>query len=202
MILEKIHEKFVEKRRAFLLHQKISRLLPDTPATVLDIGCGDGSIACHVMESKPNLKISGIETIVRPGTAIPVAAFDGRKIPYPDASFDFCLFVDVLHHAEDPSILLAEAARVARRGVVIKDHLANGFVARRILRFMDDTHNRRYRVALPYNYWSKPEWNLAFEKLGLRQTAGSNALHLYPPWADWLFGGNLHFLGLYQPEKT
>ena len=56
--------------------------------------------------------------------------FDGRTIPFDDGTFDAVTFVDVLHHTDDATVLLREAARVASTAVVIKDHLADGFLAK------------------------------------------------------------------------
>jgi hypothetical protein len=49
MSIESIHEKFVKNRRAFILQEKLSNLFPDSKAAVLDIGCGDGAVASHLM---------------------------------------------------------------------------------------------------------------------------------------------------------
>lgn len=198
MTIESIHDKFIKNRRAFVLHEKLAKLFPDSKSSVLDIGCGDGAVATHLMRSKPNLQITGIDTLVREDTAIPVTEFDGTSIPFATGQFDFCLFVDVLHHANDPFILLQDACRVAKHGIVIKDHKVDGVFSRQTLKFMDDTHNRRYGVSLPYNYWTPSEWRAAFEKLHLKPTKYESKLHLYPAWADWLFGRNLHFIGLFQ----
>ena len=66
-----------------------------------------------------------------------------------------------------PTVLLREAARVARQGVVIKDHTRDGILAGPILRFMDFVGNAHHGVALPYNYWPRRCWIGAFEELGL-----------------------------------
>jgi len=195
-MIAKIHDKFIKNRRAFILHEKLCELLPDSQASVLDIGCGDGAVAKHLMRSKPHLQITGIDPLVRSDAAIPVTKFDGQSIPFASKSFDFCLFVDVIHHAQNPFLLLQEACRVAKHGILIKDHKVQGLFARQILRFMDNTHNRRYGVALPYNYWTPSEWQAAFEKLHLKQTKYESNLKLYPAWADRLFGRELHFIGL------
>jgi SAM-dependent methyltransferase len=200
--IEKIHERHVKSRRAFILHQKLKDLLPNSKATVLDIGCGDGFVAKHLMKSKSNLEIQGIDPVVRPATAIPVSQFDGQNIPFESESFDYCLFVDVLHHANDPFILLEEAVRVARHGILIKDHNVSGLFARQTLKFMDDTHNRRYGVSLPYNYWTENEWNDAFGKLQLKVVKYETRLKLYPFWADWVFGRKLHFIGFFEKKKA
>lgn len=64
------------------------------------------------------------------------SAVDGTNVPYPDASFDAVLFVDVLHHTADPHHLLKEATRVGKM-ILIKDHFRESFSADIRLRFMD-----------------------------------------------------------------
>ena len=54
------------------------------------------------------------------------------------------MFVDVLHHTDDPMVLLREAGRVASGFVLIKDHTQNGILAGRRLRFMDWVGNARH----------------------------------------------------------
>ena len=67
------------------------------------------------MRQRPDLEITGVDVLVRPKNHIPVQLFDGRQLPFPDQSFDAVMFVDVLHHTDDPSVLLREAKRVARK---------------------------------------------------------------------------------------
>ena len=115
-------------------------------------------------------------------------------IPRNNASVDVVMFVDVLHHTDDPMILLREARRVARRAVVIKDHTLNGLLARQTLRLMDRVGNARYGVALPYNYWTHEKWLESFMKLGLQVGVWATDLGLYPWPARWFFDRSLHFV--------
>ena len=140
--------------------------------------------------------------MVRDHTAIPVVAFDGTTIPYPDNSQDVVLFVDVLHHTRDPQVLLNEAARVAKRRVIIKDHNRNGFLARITLRFMDWVGNARFGVALPYNYWSREEWMMGYKRAGLEVVTNHTKIGLYPFWADWIFGRELHGIVVLQKSPA
>ena len=140
------------------------------------------------------VQVSGLDTLRRPNASIPVEPFDGDTIPHADDSFDAVLFADVLHHSTDPRRLLAEGARVARRRLLIKDHTLQGPASERVLRFMDDVGNRRFGVALPYNYWTEQRWREAFEALDLSVETWISKLHLYPVPMDWVFGRSLHFV--------
>jgi SAM-dependent methyltransferase len=181
--------------RAAALTAHLARLLP-YGARVLDVGCGDGRIAGGVMQRRPDLHIRGIDVLLRPGAAIPVEPFDGQRLPYAEGAFDCVSFVDVLHHTDDPSRLLREAARVSRGAILVKDHLCDSRSARARLRFMDWVGNARHGVALPYNYWSKRKWQEVLSRMEFQVNAWEEALGLYPAWADWCFGDGLHFLAL------
>jgi ubiquinone/menaquinone biosynthesis C-methylase UbiE len=63
-----------------------------------------------------------MDVLSRPAPHILTMLFDGRHIPDEDNSIDVLMLVDVLHHTDDPGILLSEARRVTRRAVVLKDH--------------------------------------------------------------------------------
>jgi len=191
--LEAIHERHVKSRRVGVLADMLEKLLPDE-GRVLDIGSGDGAMAAELMRRKPGLKIEGIDTLVRPQTAIPTRAFDGVHIDSPDGTYDCCVFVDVLHHADQPEELLAEAVRVNRGTVVIKDHLRDGILAQQTLTFMDRVHNARYGVSLPCRYWSTQEWEKIISSMGLEIETWEDKLALYPNWANWMFGRGLHVI--------
>jgi SAM-dependent methyltransferase len=188
-----LHGSWVADRRTRVLAAHLAALLPPDASSVLDVGCGDGRVTRMVTRERPELRVQGIEVTLRPEAQIPVSRFDGRVIPFGDAEFDAVLLVDVLHHTDDPAEVLREAARVAARAVVVKDHLLRGAFARATLRFMDHAGNPEEGVAFPYNYWSAERWQEAFDELGLRVEECRGRLGLYPPPADWIFGRSLHF---------
>src|ERR1035441_4985051 len=138
-LLNRLHGDYVFKRRIERLAFWLASTIPPN-AYVLDIGAGDGSLDSLLLVRRPDIRIDGLDVLVRPDTAIPVQQFNGRQIPFADRSWDVALFVDVLHHTEDALNLLAEAARVSRT-VIIKDHLNEGLLSNRTLRLMDYVGN-------------------------------------------------------------
>ncbi len=189
----KAHDKAVFGRRIEVLTRTLADFIPAN-ARVLDIGCGSGTLARRIMALRPDIGIEGIDVLVRPGTEIPVTEFDGDTIPWGDNHFDIALFVDVLHHTEAPARLLAEAKRVSRGGIVIKDHFREGVLADATLRFMDWVGNAQHGVVLPYNYLSDPEWRSIWSRLGLRVERLTDKVGLYPAPFSWLFDRRLHFV--------
>jgi SAM-dependent methyltransferase len=91
--------------------------------TILDIGCGEGSVLARLAELNFGGVLHGLEVsrsaieAVR-AQAIPRLAgcemFDGYRIPHADGAFDLAILSHVVEHVEHPRKLLYEAARVAR----------------------------------------------------------------------------------------
>ncbi len=200
-LMDSVHGGYVHGRRVRVLARHLAQMIPAGPARVLDVGCGDGRLAALLQELRPELEVEGIDVLVRPGTPIPVREFDGRTLPFDDGAVDVVTFVDVLHHTEDPRVLLKEAARVVRRAVVLKDHLCRGLLARPTLRFMDWVGNARHGVVLPYNYQTPRQWAEHFAAVGLRVADERTRLGLYPAWANWLFGRGLHTTTRLEPAR-
>ena len=194
------HRAFVFERRTRVLAELLAAQIPQG-ASVLDIGCGDGAIGSLVVQLRPDISIQGVEFLVRPECKIECRAFDGSSLPFADASFDVCLFVDVLHHTEDPAILLHEAARVSRSFVLLKDHLDENFLDDVTLRFMDWASNRPHGVVLTYNYQSRREWAEHFSRCGLAEETWTTRVPLYPFPVSLVAGRGLHFVSLLRKSK-
>ena len=194
------HRAFVFQRRTRVLAEMLAEQIPQR-AAVLDIGCGDGTIASLIAQLRPDISIQGVEFLVRPECKIECRAFDGTSLPFPGGSFDVCLFVDVLHHTEDPAILLREAVRVSRSLVLVKDHLDENIVDDLTLRFMDWVGNRPHGVVLTYNYQSRKKWAEYFASCGLAETNWTTRVPLYPFPASLIVGRGLHFVGALTKTK-
>jgi SAM-dependent methyltransferase len=127
-------------------------------ASLLDVGCGDGTMAADVAARVGAQRLAGIDVSIRPDAIIQVRDYDGRKLPYPDESFEIVVLADVLHHAEQPEVVLREALRVAERGVALKDHLSFGVVSSWVLLVMDHVGNAAPGVTVRGHYLSLQEW--------------------------------------------
>jgi len=193
--LKKIYESYVQMQRVNVVSGLLAEHIP-RDSSVLDIGCGDGTLASTITASRKDLRIEGVDVMVRPSVLIKVREYDGLKLPFPDGSVDVAMFVDVLHHAEQPLAVLSDAARVARGAIIIKDHLRQGFMAQTRLKMMDWMGNARYGVSLPYRYWNRSEWREAFAQCGLIEKTFLSGLHLYRFPLEWFFGGSLQFISI------
>lgn len=192
----KAHRKMVMDRRVHQISINISDIIPEDVVSVLDVGAGTGEMAQAIESFRPELIFSGVDVYIRPKTFIPVVKYDGTVLPFDDNSYDAVIIVDVLHHCNDPVYVLKECARVAKRWVIIKDHVSDGIFDSKVLAFMDWVGNRAHGVVLPYNYLSTSNWNSAFDEVGLKSVREVKHLNLYPKPIDIIFGGSLHCLHL------
>ena len=192
-LLDVLHGQLVFEHRVDRLADALAARLPPN-ATVLDIGCGDGSIADAILQRRGDLSITGVEVLVREATCIPVTEYDGSTLPFPDDGFDAVCLIDVVHHCDDPQRLLSEAARVSRDVMLIKDHVADGFLAVPTLKLMDWIGNARHGVRLPYNYLTAADWHEHFRQACLTVRGWDTNVRLYPQLLSVLFGRGLHVI--------
>lgn len=201
-IVKPLHGFTVSGRRIRQLRNNLIQLLPkDTVLEGLDVGCGSGELAKKIQDIYPDLRMSGVEVLVRENTAIKVTKFDGKRLPFEDKSYDFTMLVDVLHHTDEPVDLMRECVRVSRQFILIKDHICESWWDRLRLRFMDWIGNRGYDVYLPYNYLSQKNWNKLYQIGGVVCEAKVTKLHLYSYPFSLIFDSHLHFIAkLVIPE--
>jgi len=192
---------FVFRRRVKVLSAELLCMISPGIKSILDIGCGDGTISKLIQDHNPLLNISGIDIMQRQDSLIPVELYDGKHIPYGDKSFDCCMFVDVLHHLNEQKEMLSECKRVSRRYILIKDHQYKTVVDFKLLKFMDQVGNKPYGVGLTYNYLKEVEWEMIFKESGLKLLHKKTAIPIYPFPFSMLFGRRLHFVCLLEIVK-
>jgi SAM-dependent methyltransferase len=136
--------------------------------SLLDIGCGDGTVARTIAERVGAQRVAGADVKVRPEVAIEVVHYDGLHLPFPDGAFEAVILSDVLHHCHDPRAVLREALRVASRVVALKDHFRFGPVSDKILLWMDIVGNAAPAVEVRGTYFSPREWTSLVDDAGGR----------------------------------
>ncbi|MBU1199374.1 MAG: class I SAM-dependent methyltransferase [Nanoarchaeota archaeon] len=163
----KKHNIKARKQRTSKISKDIAFLLSDVK-TFLDVGAFDGMMTKKIMQGNNKLKGKGIDILVPKKTYVPVKKYNGKKIPYPDKSFDAILLIDVVHHAENPDALLKEAARVAKKYVIIKDHYYKGFIDKMILSAVDFIGNESFNIKVKFHFFKIDEWKNILRKNKLK----------------------------------
>ena len=104
---------------------------------LLDIGTGTGRMAELFAKKADNivaldkslamLRVARAKLQHLPADRVELMQGDFASLPFPADSFDTVMFHQVLHFANDPSLVLAEAARVTREGgrIAIVDFAAH-----------------------------------------------------------------------------
>ncbi len=95
------------------------------PRTVLEVGCGEGLLADHLIRlgQRPerfeacDLSLDHLAPGLDPLITFRTASI--YELPYPDQSFDLVLCCEVLEHLEHPSRGMDELARVASQTVIV-----------------------------------------------------------------------------------
>lgn len=94
------------------------------PESVLDVGCGEGLLADHLIRLRRPVRFDACDVDLarlapglHPGLSFQTASV--YQLPHPDRSVDLVVCCEVLEHLHDPAAGLAELARVARRAVLL-----------------------------------------------------------------------------------
>lgn len=190
-----LHRYITLNRRIIRLSNELSKLVVNN-STVLDVGAGSGEICHMIKQNNLSINIRGIDVLLREQTRINVELYDGTHLPFDNNSFDYVFLIDVLHHTPDPLILLNEANRVARKGIILKDHNCNNTFHERILKLTDWFGNAQFGVKLEYNFWSRLKWVNAFSQLKLKEEKYLIDFNLYPKFTRILFWKDLDFISL------
>jgi len=130
---------------------------------VLDVGGGTGIVAQAIKELFPVERVVSVDIEDRflPTLTVETATFDGRRLHFPDGSFDCVAFNNVIHHVrpDDRVVLMRECRRVAPAGAVfLKDHLAASALDHFRLAALDIIGNLPFQGMVWASYLDKQDW--------------------------------------------
>ncbi|KKY15040.1 putative ubie coq5 [Phaeomoniella chlamydospora] len=122
------HSSVVNSHARRTAQNSFAFLLPHIrPAhTILDLGCGPGTITCDIASLVPQGRVIGTDAVEdvlvqardiassRGLHNIKFEAVDANSLPYPDAHFDIVYCHQLLQHVQDPINILREMRRVTK----------------------------------------------------------------------------------------
>lgn len=158
----------------------LARLEPHLAGTrLLDLGGGNGLLAAGIRAST-DLEVTLADVLdYRMTDEVPLVTLErGAALPFGDRAFDTVVLYLVLHHTADPDGLLAEAARVCARRLVVMEGDIDGtdgdgdlFLLNAFLDwFLNRVVQRAADMDLPLTFRTDAEWRAAFDRLGLEVT--------------------------------
>ncbi|HEY2371487.1 MAG TPA: class I SAM-dependent methyltransferase [Gaiellaceae bacterium] len=119
-VTRKLLERFLRE-----LDRQTSRL---APASLLDVGCGEGIVTERFARLLPTTQILGIDADTatlqgeweeRQRDNLSFQTGSAYELPFEDNAFELACAIEVLEHLERPRDALAEMARVASRALLV-----------------------------------------------------------------------------------
>jgi SAM-dependent methyltransferase len=138
---------------------------------VLDYGAGTGRLGAWLARNaavRPTLT-DVVEYSNRCRELPFVRMDDPYHLPAADGSFDAVLLLFALHHNpyESQGKVLAEAARLARRRLIVIEDTPFGWIDRAFNAAWDTVLNLRHGVPTPLAFRAIAEWRTVFDEHGL-----------------------------------
>lgn len=181
--LRRVARRAVRRRQVARAYDMAKEIAPDLipEAQLLDVGCGSGFIAHHLVALR-GARVVGVDVARTTEAAISYTRYEGRYLPFDDATFDAVLLCYVLHHSADPTLLVREVRRVLRPGgrlVVYEDLPITPFD-----RFLCWRHEAAWRARTgPCTFLDEAGWRAVFSAAGL-------SVHAVRRLSRWRNAGN------------
>lgn len=132
---------------------------------LIDIGSGTGDVALLLKEAGKNITTIDVADFHGPRVFEPII-YDGKRLPFPDKSFDTAMLLMVLHHTPNPELIFDEATRVAKEIVLIETSYTTPM--NKLLTIVSDTLGNLRFVAFWSSYKSDREWQRLFSEKGFK----------------------------------
>ena len=134
----------------------------------LDLGCGSAIVA-NAFKNSFNLDLTGADIVDKRVFQIPFKLYDGKNLPFEDNSFDSVLISYVLHHCQDPVIVLKEAKRVAQGNILIYEDLPENIFSSLLCKLHGKSFAWLFQEKKEScNFKKDKEWKRVFDELGLK----------------------------------
>ena len=188
--MSRIDTKFVQERPDFAA---IAAWIPEG-ATVLDLGCGDGSLLRYLKETRAvrgygvEISDSGIVSCIGNGVNVIQNDLDSGLADFESDSFDYVMLSQTLQATRHTEALIQEMLRVGREGIVSFPNFGYWKNRVNVLR-----GNMPVSRELPYQWYDTPNVHLCtlhdFENfcrdqrvtiLERRVMTGGNEVHVLP----------------------
>lgn len=166
--------------RSYILARHLAHLLPDspTPIHVLDFGCGNMYTAEELLKLRPGLHITGLDVVrdqnltdeTLANKQLEFVAYATRELPFDDASFDYVLALNTMHHTPDPEYYLSELKRVIKKegAILMVEEMYHNQVDKVIIAAHDWVLNKLKKdIPVPLNFRSNKQYLKEFKEQGL-----------------------------------
>jgi len=107
---------------------------------LLDLGAGEGYVAAALARRGQRAVCADVGPFRR--VPIPYVVYDGRRLPFRDATFDTTFVLLTLHPCAAPEATLDEAIRVTRGRLIVTESVYRSRAERFWLRTLDGRLNR------------------------------------------------------------
>ena len=154
-------------RRAEVIFSEVKKYIKQGEK-VLDVGAGDGLVAKRIRD-RLQADVMIVDVVDYNLTDMRLIKYDGKRLPFPDSTFDKVLLSVVLHHCEDPMDVLDEAIRVSKKNIVVIESVFFSAFGKYWSYLIDWYWNRLlHKVPCPLNHKTPEKWESIFTKKGLK----------------------------------
>lgn len=133
--------------------------------SIIEIGAGTGDIV-ELLKKNGYKKVTPVDVVDLSFIPSVKPIIYSGKIPFGDNKFDAALLITVLHHCKNPTEVLKDAARVAKKVIIVEETYENNF--QKYSTFIWDSITNLEFFNHPHSNKTDNEWQSVFKKLGLK----------------------------------